>query len=308
MSPTAEPTPEALQTWVFQACVDGSRCVALVDPSRYPDVEACAEVLGMDPHQFGALPNLYAKYAPSLRRTGPRLWSASMEDPRWPSVFRAAFEHQAASFLIVPAGAGSLEEHLASLIRMPQPDGSNLLFRFQDVVVLAALAPLLRDGQRDALLGPASHWRLADLCHKAVSIERPPGRHRARPSALQLDQPQIGALGEALVPLTIIFQANETDTTLLAGLDKCGQVRLVRERMRDARKHGLSREDDISLYCVLSLQLPQGFDHDGPVAEALKEARERRVGFGEAIDDVPVERWRDWDEVLDGMNPKEQSR
>lgn len=311
MSPPVElATPEALQAWVYEACGEGSRCIALLDPSRYPDAAACAEALGMDAAELDALPNLYAKYAPSLRRIGPRLWSAPVGDARWAPVFRAALESQAASFLVVPAGAGSLEQHLAGLIRMPQPDGSNLLFRFQDVVVMTALAPLLREGQHDALLGPASYWRLVDLCRNAVSIESrgSPGLPRVRRTVLRLDQSQVAALGEALVPLTIIFQANETDATLLAGLDKCGQVRLIRERMRAARRHGLVREDDIALYCVLSLQLPEGFDQDGPVAGALEDARERRVSFGEAIDDVPVERWREWDEVLDAMDKKEQAR
>lgn len=139
-----------------------------------------------------------------------------------------------------------------------------------------------------------------DLCGHATRLDAPDAdAFRSLTPALRLDQSQIDALGEALVPLTIIHQANETDSTLLSGMTKCEQVHLIRVRMLQARERGLRREDDIALYCVLSLQLPAGFDRSGPVADALHEARTRGIGFGDAIDDVPVERWREMDELLD---------
>lgn len=256
------------------------------------------EALGIATDAFDALPNLYAKYGRSIREVGPRLWSASWSDPGWDGLFDEAFERQAASFLVVPQESASLESHLLGLVRMPQPDGGSLLFRFQDVVVLTALAPLLAPEQRHALLGPALCWLAVDLCHGAVSIERP-RRDARRVSSLHLEQVQIDALGKALVPLTIIYQANETDTTLLAGMSKCEQVKLIVSRMKHAERQGLARDEDVALYCVLSLQLPEGFDKTGPVAEALQDARDRGISFGEAIDDVPVDRWREWDEELD---------
>lgn len=143
-------------------------------------------------------------------------------------------------------------------------------------------------------------WLLVDLCGHATRLDAPDAdAFRSLTPALRLDQSQIDALGEALVPLTIIHQANETDSTLLSGMTKCEQVHLIRVRMLQARERGLRREDDIALYCVLSLQLPAGFDRSGPVADALHEARTRGIRFGDAIDDVPVERWREMDELLD---------
>lgn len=295
-------TAEALRAWVHEHSDESSNLVALIDPSRYADAGACAQALGFEWSEFDVLPNLYSKYSRSIRDAGPRLWTGARDDPRWARLYEEAFDRQAASFLVVTREAGQLEEHLSGLVRMPQPDGGSLLFRFQDVVVLTALAPLLRPEQRLALLGPASGWLMADLCHRATSIERP--RTPAVRRSLRLDQPQIDALGEALVPLTIIFQANETDSTLLMELSKCEQVQVIRERIHDARQHGLNREDDIALYCVLSLQLPKNFDLQGPVAEALQQAQSRGIGFGEAIDEVPVERWRAWDEELNAHAPE----
>lgn len=292
------PSPEALKNWVFAFCGDEERCVALIDPSRYRDVDACRLALDFDQCAFDALPNLYAKYAASVRENGPRLFTAPRDAPSWESVFTAAFHHQAASFIVLAGSEKRLEEHLLQRIRMPQPGGGNALFRFQDVVVLSTLAPLLRPDQKRALLGPASHWLMADLCSKPVLIATSKTARSYWP-LLKLDQGQLGALDAALAALTIIFQANETDSTLLGDLDKCAQVKLIRRRIQEAHGHGLSREEDIALYCVLSLQLPEGFDVAGPIADALKRSRTLGSGFGEEIDQVPVERWREFDEVLD---------
>lgn len=293
-------SPDALQKWVFGACPAESRCVALIDPSRYPDTDACRQALGFGEESFAALPNLYAKYSASVRAKGPRLFTAPLEAPGWERIFSEAFHRQAASFLVMLQSEGLLE-HLLQRVRMPQPAGGNALFRFQDVVVLSTLSPLLRPAQKRALLGPASQWLMIDLCSNPVAIESP-GAGVSSPPALKLDQQQLEALDLALVPLTIIFQANETDSTLLADMDKCAQVDLIRRRMHHAQMHGLSREEDVGLYCVLSLQLPEGFDQVGPVAEALKRSRAHGTGFSEEIDRVPVERWRELDEVLDSLH------
>ena len=290
--------PEALQAWIRVQAETTTRCVALIDPSRYRDIDDCARALDMDATQLATLPNLYAKYAKSIRDLGPRL--LNLPEGVVPSpVLYEMLHRQSASILVLPDDHGDLGAHLMGLVRMPQPDGGNLLFRFQDVVVLTALAPLISPLQRQALLGPASKWLAVDLCHHPVVIDRE-GLAIQHPSpTLRLEQRQIDALDEALRPLTVIHQANETDTTLLAGMTKCEQVGLIRDRLRRARTHGLSRDEDLSLYCLLSLQLPADFDNRGPVAEALREAQARGIGFGEAVDEVPVERWREWDEVLD---------
>lgn len=292
------PDPQALQAWINAHAGATTHCVALIDPSRYRNIDDCVRATGMEAAQFTALPNLYAKYAKSIRELGPRL--LDLPDGVVPMpLLKQMLDKQAASILVLSDESGGLDVHLMSLIRMPQPDGGNLLFRFQDVVVLTALAPLLSPLQRQALLGPASKWLAVDFCHHPVVIDR--GDHTMQhPSPpLRLDQHQIDALGEALRPLGIIHQANETDTTLLAGMTKCAQVGLIRDRVSRARARGLSRDEDLSLYCLLSLQLPAGFDSRGPVAEALQDAQARGIGFGEAIDEIPVERWREWDEVLD---------
>ncbi|MGY0611844.1 DUF4123 domain-containing protein [Luteimonas sp. A501] len=270
----------------------------MIDPSRYTSIVACAEKIGLSIADFEHLQNLYRKYAKSISEFGPRLLRADMKSDAWKRLYQEAFDHQAASFIVSPEHASGLEEHLLGIVRMPQPDGGNLLFRFQDVVVLSGLASILRPAQERSLLGPASHWMFVDVCATPIMIESEP-RSNPGKTALRLDQPQLDTLANALAPMTLIFQVNETDSSLLAGMSKCEQVRLIRARMHRARRHDLRRADDIALYCVLSLQLPSDFDRTGPVADALYRARKNGAGFGEEIDQVPLQQWRDWDEVLD---------
>lgn len=291
--------------WLRTHCREGERCVALIDPTRYDGVEACAVALGFTVDAFAGLPNLYGHFTDQVRQWGPRLFSAPLDDAHWPMIAAQASSHQAASFILTAADDGALYAHLKSLAKLPQPDGTRLLFRFQDTVVLTALMPLLAPAQRQALLGRATCWMALDVCGDPRVVER--GRsHPARPAVLTLTAAQMATLDAALLPGTIIAQANDTDSTLLAGMTKCAQWRTIRERITQAHDHGLSQAEDIALYCVLSLQLPVGFDRDGPVAGALEAARNSSISFGGAIDRVPLSQWREWDEVLDAPATPEQ--
>ncbi|WP_242629045.1 DUF4123 domain-containing protein [Xanthomonas oryzae] len=288
--------PASYQHWVMSHVGEEKYLIALLDPTRYEDIDTCVAALGFSQQEFEALPNLYEKYALTIRTHGPRVFSARVQSPLWPSIFEQAYACQAASFLVADAREGLLD-HLLSLTRLKQPDGSSLLFRFQDVTVLSALAPVLDEIQRAAMVGPASGWFMSDVCATPHLIE-PSTSRRQRPR-LELTKAQLARLGDALAPFTIIYQANETNTSLLQHLDQCARVRLIRARMHRARRQGLRREDDIALYCVLSLQLPPGFDRHSPVGDALEAARRNGTSFGREIDRIPVSRWREWDQELD---------
>lgn len=281
------------------------RWTALIDPSRYPTPAQCAQALDVSEQSFNDWPNLYLTFSPEMKSWGPRLFTAVWNDPVWEAVFTETLTRQAASFLLAPAHTDLLA-HLKTMIRLQQPDGSRLLFRFQDTVVLSEVMRLLAPAQTLTLLGPARSWVSLDVYGRALRVEPAPGAG-PRPSALVLTAQQTDALDIALSPGTIIAQANETDTTLLMGRSLREQWRTIRARQHRARRHGLSRAEDIALYCVLSLQLPADFDRDGPVARALARAKQARIGFGEAIDEVPVGEWREWDDVLDARRAEEAS-
>lgn len=273
----------------------GLEPVWLIDPTRYPTVADCANALGMTVGHFDGLTNLYSHYTPTLREWGPRLLPAN--DAPIELVMMQAAEALAASLLVAPHARDVVAAHLAGLAKLPQSDGSRLLFRFQDPLVMANLMPLLTEAQQSALLGPIQSWWAFDECSGLVSIRRT-AQARAT-QLLSISQRQMEALDARLLPATVITQVNEVDTTLLAGMDRCGQWCDVRERLRQARSHGLAVTQDLSLFVILSLQLPSDFDRVGPVARALDRAKETGVGFSSAVAQVPVEEWREWDEVLD---------
>ena len=131
---------------------EGLERVWLIDPTRYPTVAECAKSLGMPVEAFDALTNLYTHYAPSLREWGPRLLPAS--DAAVEPVLEQAVEVLAASLLVAHRPLDLVAAHLSRLIKLPQLDGSRLLFRFQDPLVMANLMPLLDQRQQRALLGP----------------------------------------------------------------------------------------------------------------------------------------------------------
>lgn len=294
----------AVQQWLKTWCTEHDRVVAILDPTRYADPEACAIAMGFDAAGFASLPNLHTRFSHGMQTKGPRLFDAPADDVHWPAIHREALRTQAVTFLRVTHGS-LLASHLSGLSTLRQPDDTVVLFRYQDTIVLSALLPLLTPPQAAALLGPATGWMVTDVCGHPISITR---SSDARPStqALALDSSQIVALDQALSPGTIIAQANETDTTLLADMTRCQQWRTVQLAQERARGHDLSTPEDIALYCVLSLQLPEGFDEHGPVADALSRHRVTKMGFGKAIDDVPVDAWRAWDKVLDKQRAQRQ--
>ena len=274
---------------------DGLEPVWLIDPTRYPTVAECAKWLGMTLEAFEALTNLYAHYAPSLREWGPRLLPAS--DAAVEPVLKQAVEVLAASLLVAHRPLDLVAAHLSRLIKLPQPDGSRLLFRFQDPLVMANLMPLLDQRQQRALLGPLQGWWVVDECGGLVSAQR--AGDASTTQLFALSKPQLDALDARLLPATVIAQVNEVESTLMAGLDRCAQWCEVRARLERARNHGLVAAQDLSLFVILSLQLPDDFDRVGPVARALERAKETGMGFSRAVEQVPVEEWREWDEVLD---------
>ena len=294
-------TATKLMAWLERHHTDAASWVALIDPSRYASAEQCAEALGFSHETFEQLANLYYDLSPELRAQGPRLFTASLDDKRWNSLCKEAAEKQVCSFLQVPEDHSKLSSHLRRLIMLRQPDGSQLLFRFQDTVVMSALMPLLTPAQIDCALGPASNWMAIDICSRPVQFARTRHEGRRIPQ-LTLTTNQIDALDDALSPGTIIAQVNETDSTLLAGLSRCEQWRKVRDRQYRARRHGLCTREDIALYCVLSLQLPEDFDQHGPIARALERSGKSQISFIDAIDDTPVTEWREWDEVIDARD------
>lgn len=277
----------------------GHALVGLLSLDQAESVADAAQALGLDEQSLASTVNLYSEFSTEFRQRGPRLVVVSAR--QLPAMGRAMWEGQHAALISVPPDAlDVLASHLKRLVRQKQPDESRLLFRFQDAQVLASLLPVLRERQIAALLGPARSWAVMDECRNLrIASRARSGTATQATGELGLDAAQLQALAIALHPGTVILQANEIDSTLLSGRTKCEQWRLIRERSTRARNLGLKSEEDVALYVVLSLQLPESFDRSGPIVEALARSRAQQTSFGREVDAIDSEQWEAWQQQLE---------
>lgn len=273
-----------------------SRLGCVIDPSRHGGAEEAARSLGIEAEAFQQLVNFYDGFATAHRAEGPR-WVLPVDEAQLQRLAEMAVARQGVHFVVTCGSMPEVLAHLRSLVKLPQPDGSQLLFRWQDSFVLNALLPVLSVAQKDALLGPVQTWLTLDACRNEVRLERTSTKPIS--TALRLDTGQLERLSRAMLPFTVFRQIDEVDSSLLAGLDECARLGRINPLLERAQEQGLESDEDQSLYVALALQLPPGFDRSGPVARALERARTGSVGFGEAIDQVPIEEWRAWDVELD---------
>ncbi len=247
--------------------------------------------------------NLYADLGElGIASQGPRL-SLLVEGDIDVAAPMNAESSQLASFIFADCTPDVLAAHLQALREVTLPDGSLALFRFQDIRVSAALMPLLNSAQAAALMGPASIWLSIDPCRTitALTLIGQPGRR----APLKLQEVQLKAVDRALLPHEILAQVNEADGSVLHGLGQCEQLKKVQALIGRGEAHGLGVPSDIALFCVLGMQLPEGFDSRPPFDGALEQARKKQKTFSQALDGVAPEDWQAWNDWLagqDGMN------
>ena len=238
--------------------------------------------------------NLYDDFEGlALAESGPRLAEVRGDDECSRFLAELAFEGRGLSVLSSSSSMGPLLDHLRKLREIQLPDRSTALFRYQDAQVVTGLIPLLNLAQRAFFLGPLTSWWAIDSCGTTHRLTASRGqRHRG---SLRLRQEQVARLDEHLFPHVVANQANETDASILAGLRPCAVYRLLSARIALAKSLGLERQSDVSLFCVLSLQLPEGFERKPPFAAALAGAANKVDGFGALLDRVTSAEWDAWD-------------
>ena len=76
-------------------------------------------------------------------------------------------------FAVAPGGTGfrAMQHHCRRLLRVLDPAGSVLLFRYYDPRVLRVFMPTCTPGQRAELFGPARRWVMEDAAGAAVTFE-----------------------------------------------------------------------------------------------------------------------------------------
>lgn len=236
--------------------------------------------------------NLYDDIeGPEIAAIGMRLISLQTTKEAIAAACHAAFNSMSMS-LIVSTSETTLAAHLRQLREVVLPDGMRALFRYQDTRVATALMPLLKPEQARSLLGEATAWFAPHVCGQAYGWQytQTPSKYKAH--QLKLTDKQMLALDDALFVNTVEQQTKETDSSLLDGMSACAITTLLNQRIAQGVEIGLKGRSDLSLYTVLSLQLPPGFETKQPFAQAIERAVKGHSGFAAALDEVSSEQWQ----------------
>ena len=241
--------------------------------------------------------NLYSDLGNSgLIKLGPRLFELSDDPTAQQHLLELALNTRSVALLWSQAPQQVLAEHLQNMREVSLADGKAALFRFQDTKVASALFPVLPLSQHDILLGPLRRWVVIGPCCELHALEHVPSTESA--TTLAFDKATTRALDEALFEHTIEAQIDETDSSLLLQLTYCQRHQRINRYLQDARARGLTKSADLSLYCILAFQLPEGFDKRAPFARALHFKENGFATFGAALDAVVPEEWTIWDDHL----------
>ena len=109
---------------------------------------------------------------------------------------------------------------------------------------------------------------------------------------LGLNDKQMSALDDALFVHTVEQQTRETDASLLNGMKACAITTLLKQRIAQGSSLGLKSKPDLSLFAVLSLQLPKGFEMKPPFVEAIDDAVQERSTLANALEKVTPDQWQ----------------
>ncbi|WP_456024662.1 DUF4123 domain-containing protein [Pseudomonas protegens] len=130
-----------------------AKVYALLDGARDPRIESLVRTSDAE---FSCL---YAgELAPSLSAAAPYLLHVDPQQPYTWRVFEEGWGQSWGIFVVVPAQVSldELRSHFRTLLRVTDPDGNLLVFRFYDPRVLRVYLPTCTAQERAAIFGPAS--------------------------------------------------------------------------------------------------------------------------------------------------------
>lgn len=194
-SPGADASAEATEASAIEAQVGnlrahfakhpGMRCLLVVDPSKRD--------LKQDDGQQGSLaelerafievehdgfPEAHRPYLIELDLSGrdgiERLTTSvrlAFEDRR-PDSMAGGLGQQIGGWLATSASAIDVAEHWSRQILQYDENGSAFVVRFYDSRALSLIWPILRESQRQALLGPINNWYALDACAQPCTYAR----------------------------------------------------------------------------------------------------------------------------------------
>jgi len=206
---------------------------------------------------------------------------------------------QAASVLVSPLTLAQLAAHLAPMVdvQLEQME-SAMLMRFFDPRVLPFWLEMLPAAHRAYLAQGVRHWIHLDtgLQIRTAEIAAPANVKQAAEFPLQLSQAQEDDLLAACYPYTMIERLRAEKPALLASLPAAQHYGFVRDQLARCQAHGAESAAALLIYCELALRYGPRFD-EHPAMAAVFDAVAQGQDFPQALGLVPVESWRQMQEV-----------
>ncbi|WP_033371789.1 DUF4123 domain-containing protein [Caldimonas manganoxidans] len=164
-------------------------------------------------------------------------------------------------------------------------DGQEMLLRYFDTRVLAAMCDVLRPTQMQDLVSCTSAWWFANRGGEWVSMNVLdwPGEERFQaPWHLSLEQEH--ALLDASEADAMIDLLTRQGQPALLALPYGERYPAIRELLAQGKAWGLDGTTDLSAYCTLGLSQGRTFSQAEPWQSALQQVREGRMSFIQAIE------------------------
>lgn len=164
-------------------------------------------------------------------------------------------------------------------------DGQEMLLRYFDTRVLAAMCDVLRPTQMQDLVSCTSAWWFANRGGEwaSMNVLGWPGEERFQ-APWQLSLEQEHALLDASEADAMIDLLTRQGQPALLALPYGERYPAIRELLAQGKAWGLDGITDLSAYCTLGLSQGRTFSQAEPWQSALQQVREGRMPFIQAIE------------------------
>lgn len=175
--------------------------------------------------------------------------------------------------LASPLTLDELARRLTTRLEAKLPDSVNVMLRYFDTRVFAALMNVLDDAQKTEFLSPASQWWYLDRRGALQTIAAPFAPHDTFVSPLILNTIQQNRLIDASEPDQIAELLQDTVPNEYDELPYQDRFDFIKRFVQAAEGFGIKTTHEKSFYCALALMYGEGFAAQPAWRDGLAEVR-----------------------------------
>ena len=193
-------------------------------------------------------------------------------------------------FVWAAASTEAMAKHLGQYAELKTAAGTRAVLRFHDPNIWpAALAVMTQDSVAHFLAPVFEVW-FPDV-DNVWHITRGAGKDVPQPIKEYVwTQEQEERFAELILPRKILRSLEIDNEERLTGR-RGGWLETLQGWIKRAKKAGAKNAGEMTLYCVVALQVGGGFEADESVATELNGISTRHLSFSQAISNVSPETW-----------------